>query len=64
MDDQFEIDLQDLNIGERLGTGDMEVMRVPNGWIFYRTHKAGITGTFVPDLQAMAPRPKNRIQLQ
>ena len=47
--------LSTLMLGERIAIdGDTEIMAVPNGWIFYRTHKAGITGTFVP---GMGPPP-------
>jgi hypothetical protein len=27
---------------------DLDVMRVPGGWIYYNYHELGITGTFVP----------------
>jgi len=44
--------LSDCHLGERLRIGDdEEVMAVPGGWIFYKTHKAGITSTFVPQPQ-------------
>lgn len=45
--------LSTLFVGDRIKLGDdTEVTGVPGGWIFYRTHKAGITSTFVP-----VPRP-------
>ena len=48
--------LSSLMLGEEFKMGDDgAVMAVPGGWIFYRTHKAGITGTFVP---APPNRPK------
>ena len=41
--------LADMQVGETLTLSPaMSVMAVPMGWIFYHTHKAGITGTFVP----------------
>ena len=41
--------LSTLMLGERLDTGpNSHVLAVPNGWIFYEQHKAGITSTFVP----------------
>ena len=42
--------LSNLILGERAQTGGegSHVLAVPGGWIFYDTHKAGITSTFVP----------------
>ena len=31
-----------------LQQANSHVLAVPNGWIFYEQHKAGITSTFVP----------------
>lgn len=53
--------LSSLMLGERIQMGDgAEVMAVPGGWIFYRTHKASVDGTFVPN-PAPAPKTKSSI---
>ena len=62
MYDQAQLEITEalttMKIGERIGLGDgIEVMAVPMGWIFYRTHKAGITGTYVPFIPAPAKKP-------
>lgn len=53
--------LGDLMFGESIQmTPEEDVRAVPGGWIFYRTHKAGVTSTFVPHPQqqrAIKPEP-------
>lgn len=52
--------LGDLMFGESIQmTLEEEVRAVPGGWIFYRTHKAGICSTFVPH-----PQPQRAIKTQ
>jgi hypothetical protein len=50
--------LSTLLLGESLTVGpEASVMAVPGGWVFYKSHKAGITGTFVPQPTQRPPTP-------
>jgi hypothetical protein len=62
----LDTELTEMTVGERIGMDEMEILRVPNGWIFYRTHKAGICGTFVPSLRPpkTEKKPGSSIYLQ
>jgi hypothetical protein len=51
--------LAGLMLGEELDLGEEQrVMAVPGGWIFWKTHKAGISGVYVPGMQT----PKSKIE--